>query len=66
MAVTELIRWSNGNVMAFDSDGKQVPEYQGLFDEIRHKAVDLEGVTWKVGIWGEQVTEVPKKIWFII
>lgn len=29
----EIIRWQNGMVMVFGTDGEQIPEYQGPYEE---------------------------------
>jgi hypothetical protein len=35
--LTNCYRFQNGMVMAFDQNGKQMPDYQGPFDEVDDK-----------------------------
>ncbi len=56
MTVVKAILWSNGQVMSFDWDGKQVPEYQGngteIIPKLRKDFPDLiiVGMDWATDI----------------
>ena len=51
--VVKAYLWQNGNVMAFDADGRQVPAYQGddALEKLRRDYPDLkvEGAIWPRG-----------------
>lgn len=55
MSVVKVILWQNGQVMSFDKNGKQVPEYQGDKEEILPKLekdfphVKIENKVWNHG-----------------
>jgi hypothetical protein len=59
-AVTRAILWTNGQVMAFDSRGRQVPAYQGngkdIIPKLRKDFPDLviEGMDWHSDKGAEQ------------
>ena len=38
--IASVIRWMNGNVMVFDADGNQIPEYQGRWEDVKYKICD--------------------------
>ena len=38
--IANIIRWKNGNVMVFDQNGDQIPEYQGQWKDVKHKIVE--------------------------
>ena len=38
--ITNVIRWKNGMVMIFDQNGDQMPEYQGKWEDLKHKIVE--------------------------
>ena len=35
--IHKIIRLRNNMVMVFDEEGEQMPEYQGLYDDVREK-----------------------------
>lgn len=49
----KFILWTNGQVMAFDAEGNQVPEWQGRGTEIiprirkQFAGAVIEGMDWK-------------------
>lgn len=52
--VTRAIRWSNGILMCFDDEGKQVPEYQGVADEVLPRLrKDFPNLAIDEGNWSE-------------
>lgn len=51
--IAKVYIWQNGQVMAFDRHGRQVPDYQGQRDEMMPKLLaDARGADWYRGIWG--------------
>jgi hypothetical protein len=51
--IADVILWSNGQVMAFDRDGRQLPEYRGRLDHVLEKilADASPGTKFFVGDW---------------
>lgn len=58
MKPVRAIKWQNGMLMVFDSNGKQVEEYQGIANEVlpRLKAdfpeIEVEYGDWNAGKLG--------------
>lgn len=56
MKLSRVILWTNGMVMAFDTDGRQVPEYQGpgaeVIPRIRRDfpGLVIEGMDWATDV----------------
>ncbi len=61
MKVAHAIRWSNGNVTAFDEAGQQIPDLQGRYEDVRADVLNAstETTTFTHGILklGETVVE---------
>ncbi len=53
--------WQNGQVMVFDQWGKQMPDYQGPFEEVRDSIVrDADEYTeYYGGSWKKEIHRVP-------
>lgn len=60
--IAKVIKWSNGLVMVFDEEGKQMPQYQGHYKEmvglILHDTMGQD-VQFFHGKWG--ISEDPVK-----
>jgi hypothetical protein len=53
--LTNCYRFENGMVMAFDQNSEQMPEYQGRFEDVRHKIIrDFPDITIQGAIWRNQ------------
>jgi hypothetical protein len=56
MKLTRAILWTNGMIMAFDTRGQQVPEYQGPGTEVIPRlrrdfpGIVIEGMDWATDI----------------
>ncbi|KKL51171.1 hypothetical protein LCGC14_2298160 [marine sediment metagenome] len=37
--IATIVRWKNGNVMVFDQNGDQIPEYQGRWNDVKYSIV---------------------------
>lgn len=50
--LTTCYRFENGNVMAFDQHGRQMPKYQGTFDKVAplvqrdYPGIAIEPMDW--------------------
>ena len=53
ITLTNCYHFQNGMVMAFDQYGKQMPEYQGRYEEVIDKIrrdfprVSIQGAVWR-------------------
>ena len=52
--IENIYRFQNGMVMVFDEKGQQMPEYQGLWKEMKEKImrnkpehIEIESKIWK-------------------
>lgn len=52
-AIDKVIVWQNGMVMVFDSDGNQIPAYQGVWLEKRAAILRAFHGTIKYAVWGD-------------
>ncbi len=53
-----VIIWQNGMVMSFDSQGQQMPEWQGKYEELKGKIAALpDSVKIEWGNWQEGCPE---------
>ena len=60
-----VIKFSNGMVMAFDEKGKQLPEYQGKYEEVKDKvlAEATPRTRFFRAVWMVSSDEIPKEEW---
>jgi hypothetical protein len=49
-----VILWSNGQVMVFDDQGQQMPEFQREFEEAAPLINAVFNGTWEYGDWNER------------
>lgn len=51
--IMRVICWQNGQVMVFDQDGLQMPEYQGRLSEVKAKILAAAGsdTLFEIGNW---------------
>lgn len=49
--ITHVYRWQNGMVMVFDQFGEQMPEYQGLYEDVVEKINAVYDGIWYSGNW---------------
>ncbi len=38
--IRKIIRLKNDMVMVFDEDGEQMPEYQGIYEDVRDRIIE--------------------------
>lgn len=60
-----VIKFSNGIVIVFDEKGKQLPEYQGRYEEVRDKilADAPESARFFHAVWMVSGDEIPREKW---
>jgi hypothetical protein len=49
--VKTMVRWSNGMVSAFDANGEQIPELQGIFAEKKASLQNVSASEYRMGSW---------------
>lgn len=61
--IKKVIHWANGMVMVFDENGKQMPEYQGIYEEVKDKILkdSNENTEFAGGNWSRGIEESIKK-----
>lgn len=50
-----VILWTNGNVMVFNDQGEQMPEYQGQFEHVARHINSVFSGTWEYGDWNARI-----------
>jgi hypothetical protein len=61
--IANIYLFSNGMVMVFDQDGRQIPEYQGPRERVLDllKRVASDDAQWYEGTWMPRtVTQIPR------
>jgi len=61
-----VIRWDTDDVTAFDVKGRQLPELQGRYAEVRAKVLNAAGpeTAFRRGAWqGRELTTVSREEW---
>lgn len=63
--ISKVIIWSNGMVVVFDQDGKQMGNFQGKFEdkkvEILEEIGDRNDVEFFTGAWEKDVSKISKE-----
>ena len=64
--IQRVILWSNGMVLVFDQDGKQMPELQGKRSEVvsKLKTADLSEATFDIGAWNQGTLPMTREQFF--
>lgn len=64
--ISKIIQWSNGMVMVYGENGKQMSEYQGKRKEVIKKleGLDFTEVEFFIGSWNIGVLPVNKEQFF--
>ena len=65
MSIKTAIKFDNGMVMVFDGRGRQVPEYQGKYDNVKDLVLmdSTSRTKFLNGTWGSPLTQVKKEDW---
>jgi hypothetical protein len=63
MKISEVIHFSNNQVMVFDQEGNQMPELQGDYWKVRDKILKNanKDTIFKIGIWEQEMFIVDRK-----
>jgi hypothetical protein len=57
ISIHEVILWTNGMVMVFDTTGEQMPEYQGSFNTVFRKIQNVYSGAWLYGNWNKGIVQ---------
>ena len=63
--IDHVIKFSNGMLMVFDENGKQIPEYEGRYEEVRDKilADAPESARFFRAVWMVSGDAIPREEW---
>jgi len=55
--ISVVAKWSNGMVMVFDNKGEQIPDYQGVYEDVKDKILaDVsDDVIFQEGNWNQGI-----------
>ncbi len=63
-AIKKVIHWSNNTVMVFNREGKQMPNYQGVYLDVRDKILKdaPKDTEFSRGDWGIGEKTIPREL----
>lgn len=53
--IASVILWTNGQVAVFDTQGRQMAEYQGYYGEVKDKILTTYSGEWLLAEWNRGV-----------
>ena len=53
--ITSVILFTNGTVAVFDHEGRQMPDYQGRYGEVKDKILHEFHREWQLAEWDKGV-----------
>jgi hypothetical protein len=65
MKVKRVIRWQNGMVMVFGTDGEQISELQGRYSEVKDRVLAAadDKTEFRYGVWNQSLITISRDTW---